>query len=120
MTTHESITILPLMEDQTRSLAKIFLDGVNAAVRNRECRITYEVVCGEGVMSIEGELHELRPGVCITVEPGKAYQDMGKLSMLATSEPPFRADQVEMAEPQLPLAFGDEIHHAFQATEVVV
>ena len=110
----EVVTVLPLFEDATRSVARIALNGMNIPVRNTICRLRYEVVCGDGVMIVGGVLHELHPGVVVNVEPGQAYQDAGKLSMVATSEPPFYPEQVEAAEQQLPMRFSVELTQASQ------
>jgi hypothetical protein len=60
-------------------------------------------------MVIEGEMYELRPGVKLQVERGKAYQDMGEVSFIVTSEPPFYSEQVEAAEAQLPVSLSYQL-----------
>ena len=109
MTVAEGVIAITLYEDAESSLAQVRLRGLGAAVCNLECSLTYEVLCGEGVMAVAGELYELRPGMVVEIAPGQAYQDAGEVLMLAHSRPPFRIDQVVRVEPQLPLALHEQI-----------
>ncbi|HWT55571.1 MAG TPA: hypothetical protein VN031_00910 [Candidatus Microsaccharimonas sp.] len=109
MTRPEGLDVLELRTDQVRSIARVTICGVNRPVRNRICNLTYEVICGEGIMAVEGELHELRPGVVVDVPAGQAYQDAGEVSFIVTSEPPFCPEQVEIAEPQLPVSLSYQL-----------
>lgn len=109
MTRPEGLNAFTLSEDRARSVARVTLCGVNQAVRNSVCKLTYEVVCGEGVMVVDGVMHELYPGIIIDVAAGKAYQDMGEVTFIVTSEPPFYPEQVVAAEPQLPVSLSYQI-----------
>jgi hypothetical protein len=102
----EGLEVETISEDTVRSIARVTLCGINQAVRNTVCNLVYEVICGDGVMVVDGEMYELRPGVRVEVAAGQAYQDMGEVSFLVTSEPPFYPEQVEAAEPQLPISLS--------------
>lgn len=101
--------VLELRADQALSIARVTLCGINRPTRNRICNLTYEVICGEGVMVVEGELYELQAGAVVEVAAGQAYQDAGEMSFIVTSEPPFDPEQVEAAEMQLPLSLSYQL-----------
>lgn len=105
----ECLSVFQISEDKARSIARVTLCGINEAVRNTVCDMTYEVICGEGLMVVEDEVYELRPGVTVHVPAGKAYQDMGEVSLLVTSEPPYFPEQTEPAEPQLPVSLSYQL-----------
>jgi hypothetical protein len=105
----EVLTVTETYRDDSYSLAHISLRGVNQAVRNLDCKMTYTVRGGYGWMSVEGEMYELTEGVQVTILPGQRYQDAGRLSMEVRSEPPFDPEQVRRAWPLLQFSFEEEM-----------
>lgn len=92
------LKVTSLHEDHEHTIARIVLRGLNRPVINHLSSTTYEVLCGEGTMEIDFAVHELRPGVEITVPAGTPYQDEGELLMLATTKPPFESSAVEFLD----------------------
>jgi mannose-6-phosphate isomerase-like protein (cupin superfamily) len=121
MSNNDMLRVKEISHTKKDSVSQVKLSGLGIAVLNRVCTLRYKVLHGEGLMCVEDDIIELRPGVEVTVLPGQRYQDVGHLTMLATSEPPFMKEQVEVLEaPLLPISFSDEILLASHMPQTVV
>jgi GNAT superfamily N-acetyltransferase len=90
-----ALRVETLRKDSQLSFAFIKLRGRNPKTINHKSTTLYSVVRGEGMMNVDGEVHELRPGVIVEVPPNTPYFDEGNVDMKAVSYPPFSADDVE-------------------------
>ena len=54
----------------------------------------YYVLEGSGVMQLDDEVVEMKPGTCIVIEPGCRHTAKGDMKVLIIGVPPFRADDV--------------------------
>ena len=86
--------------DDAVSVAFVTLHGVGKHVRNLRSMITYEVIGGAGLFSLDGDSSWILmgPGSVISIDPGQGYQNQGHLTMLATSTPAFNLAYVEILE----------------------
>lgn len=85
-------------EDDDRTIAFVVLQGLGNKVRNTASTTKYEVISGAGIFQVGNTVHPVIAGDTVTVGVGVPYQDCGNLVMLATSEPPFNPDAVELIE----------------------
>lgn len=93
--TEPDIRVEQLYEDADKTVVMVALRGLNRTTINHGSTTTYEVLSGNGIMNIDGEVHELSEGVIVTVQAGTPYYDEGHLDMRATSIPPFDIVKVE-------------------------
>ncbi|MDB5177990.1 MAG: hypothetical protein JWO61_373 [Candidatus Saccharibacteria bacterium] len=89
-----------IAQDATASLAKVIINGTNQRVINHLSEMRYFVLEGEGQMEVDGVIHSLRPGVEVVVPAGTAYQDRGRMALLAYAVPPFNQSSVEVVSAQ--------------------
>lgn len=95
----EVLEVQTLREQQRRSVAWVRLDGVNKAIINHGSETTYHVQTGDVTFIIDGEVAYLQEGESITAPKGRPYQDVGRATMLAVSEPAFDPTKVELVRP---------------------
>lgn len=82
--------------DVEMSLAKISLSGVNRPIINHRSTMLYHILSGEGMMSFNGGVRRLEPGVIVEIPPNTPYLDWGHgLEMESVSIPPFDQSDVE-------------------------
>jgi mannose-6-phosphate isomerase-like protein (cupin superfamily) len=92
------LRVQTLQEDELSTRALIKLRGRNRTTINHGSTTTYHVLSGEGTMTVDDVMHELKPGVTIEVPPHVPYFDEGNVDMVAVSVPPFNMDDVEVVE----------------------
>jgi mannose-6-phosphate isomerase-like protein (cupin superfamily) len=83
------------LDDVEHSHVMVALRGVNRRTLNRRSTTLYHIISGRGVMEVNGQHHDLKPGVIIEVPPNTPYQDVGRVDLEAVSFPPFNIDDVE-------------------------
>lgn len=91
-----SIEAITLSSDTKRSVALIALKGINRPVVNYDSDMTYDVICGEGIVEIDFDIIELTQGYRFSVPKGTPYQDQSEAGMqlLAEAYPPFRPESI--------------------------
>ena len=86
-----------LRVDDEVSVARISLRGLNRRTVNHRSTTLYHVLGGEGIMNVDGVVHELKEGAIVEVPPHTPYFDEGNVDMEAVSIPPFNLEDVEEA-----------------------
>jgi mannose-6-phosphate isomerase-like protein (cupin superfamily) len=69
--------------------------GHETTIIEHKCDFIYYVLEGSGYFEIEGEKENCEKGNLVVIPAGKKFTYKGKLKMMATSTPPWRAYQEE-------------------------
>lgn len=69
--------------------------GHETTIIEHSCDYIYYILKGKGYFVINGKKESCRPGDLVVVPHGSAFTYKGKLTMIATSTPPYRAEQEE-------------------------
>ena len=66
------------------------LEDARTHYHRRLTETYYFLECGpEAALELDGELHPVRPGMCVTIPPGVRHRAVGKMSILNIVFPKF-------------------------------
>lgn len=67
--------------------------GHETSIMELECDFIYYILSGKGYFIIDGIKEECEEGDLVVIPSGKKFTYKGKLRMIATSTPPWKAEQ---------------------------